>query len=417
MTLSVSAPALAGKGRIALHPVVVIGGSVPESAAVSMTQAVVEELKAGGLDAIVVQDVAAPDAVSAAAPAVATDPRAPRKLAEGRKALQKLQLPKAISALEVAVAGFAGDDARTAEAALLLAEAHYRRGDEAKGRKALERVARAAPDTRLDAKKYPPVFISAFREVRSRAAKDSRPAATPAPTSDVRAGIAANACDAGMRARAVSLARAPAADVVVLLGIANGDRFFTVGGFAGDVRTGRWTTLPTLKVDAAMLSASIEGGKLARELAALTHQFAPTKLSGVAPFVDAVVAPAPVVIATPEPVAAVPDRRPLNDSTAFTTFAPPPVQTPPPVTRASAAVNLERDAALAADLAVLDSYAPAYDDTPLATSTSEVRSGGIFTKWWFWSAVAAGAALAGGTTYLLMSRDRPSDTLSVQAAW
>ncbi|MEZ0314326.1 MAG: hypothetical protein ACAI38_21365, partial [Myxococcota bacterium] len=59
----------------------------------------------------------------------------------------------------------------------------------------------------------------------------------------------------------------------------------------------------------------------------------------------------------------------------------------------------------------------AYDDTPLATSTSEVRSGGIFTKWWFWTAVAAGAALAGGTTYFLMSRDRPSETLSVQAAW
>ncbi len=396
VTLLVSAPALAGKGRIALHPVVVIGGSVPEGAAASITQAVVDELASAELQAILVQDIAARDAV--AAPAVTPDPKAGQKLDEGRKALQKLQLPKAISALESAVAGFSGDDARTAEAALLLAEAHYRRGDEAKGRKALERVAHAAPETRLDAKKYPPVFISAFREVRSRVAKESRPAAVPsAPGRDLRAGIAANACDGGMRARAISIARAPAADVVVLLGIAQGDRFFTVGGFAGDVRTSRWVALPALKVDAAMLSATIEGGKLARELAALVTRFPPSKLEGEVPFVDAVVAPLPAVAAGPEPVAPAADRRPLNDSTAF-----------------------ERDTALAADLAALDGYPTqsAYDETPFATRTSsEVQGGSILGKWWFWTAVVAGAALAGGATYYLMSRDRPSDTLSLQAAW
>ncbi len=384
-----------------------------------MTQALIDELKALEVQAILVQDVVAPEAVTIAAPA--TDPKAAQRLAEGRKALQKLQLPKAIPALEAAVAGFAGDDARAGEAALLLAEAHYRRGDEAKGRKALETVARVAPDTRLSPSKYPPVFISAFKEVRARVVKDSRSVTTSAdqPGRAIRSGIEANTCDGAMRARGVRLARAPDADLVVLLGIANGERFFTVGGFAGDVRTGRWATLPTLKVDANMLSASIEGGKLARELVTLGKRFVATQVEGELRFVDAVIPPTPAAAVGQEPEVLNPDRRPLNDSTSFATFAPPAVQEPGPLTRSSATDNLERDTALAADIAALDGYAtePSYADVPLATSATEARRGGVLGKWWFWTAVGVGAAVLGGTAYYLMSRDRPSDTLSVQAAW
>lgn len=403
--LLASSPAMAGKGRVALHPVVVIGGTVPESAASSMTDALREELKAEGLESIVVQDTGRLEPEAPARDYAAAD----SKLVEGRKALQKLQLPKAITALESAVSGFEGNDLKTADAALLLAEAHYRRGDDAKGRKALETVARAAPKTKLDANKYPPVFVSAFKEVRSRVAKE--PKASPAaPAADLRAGIVANHCDPAMRARALSLGRSASADLVVLLGIASGERFYTLGGFVGDVKTGRWAPLPEVKLDSAMLSASIEGGKLARELSGQARKFVPVKLEGTVAFVTDVVPPSGTLIgaaavsgglvATPPPVAVA--------SLAPYDRAPPPT-----------ADDLARDTALAADLAALDGYnaAPEPMNTPLET-TAEVKSeGGILTKWWFWTAVGVGAAAIGGTAYLLMSRDNPSNTLSVQAAW
>lgn len=420
VVLLASFPAFAGKDRVALHPVVVIGAGVPETAATAMTQALVDELKAAELQPIIVQDIASAEPAPVVKPeATKVDPTADKKLAEGRKALQKLQLPKAITLLDSAVAGFAGDDKRTADAALLLAEAHYRRGDEAKGRKALEQVARAAPATKLDAKKYPPVFISAFKEVRSRVAKDSRLQATPVEATpvgrDVRAGIMANKCDATVRTRALALTRAPAADLVVVLGIGNGERFFTMGGFVGDARSGRWAVLPVVKLDAAMLSANIEAGKLARELASQAKRFTPGSVVGTLPFVDGLVEPQqPVAVTAREPVA---ERRPLNDATAFATFSPPIQQEPGPLTRASATDQLDHDSALAADLAALAGYdAPAYSAMPLE-ATAEMKHDGITSKWWFWTAVGVGAAVVGGTTYYLMSHGGASDRVQVQAAW
>ena len=413
--LLASSPALAGKGRVALHPVVVIGGTVPDSAAATMTEALRDELKSVDLESIIIQDTADRRPEPAVEAPTRNYAAADAKLTAGRKALQKLQLPKAITALEGAVAGFEGNDAKAADAALLLAEAHYRRGDDAKGRKALEIVARAAPKTRLDANKYPPVFISAFKEVRSRVAKEPK-AATPvvaAPGTNLRVGIAANQCDPSMRARAVSLGRSASAELVVLLGIASGERFYTVGGFVGDVRTDRWAPLPEVKLDSAMLSASIEGGKLARELSGLARKFVPVKLEGTLAFVSDVVPPSGTLIgaaaisgglvAPPPPPVAVASLAPVDRQPTLQPTAD----------------ELARDTALAADLAALDGYnaAPAPMDAPLET-TSEVKSeGGILTKWWFWTAVGVGAAAIGGTAYLLMSRDNPSNTLSMQAAW
>jgi hypothetical protein len=167
-----ASPALAGKTKVALHPVTVIGPGVRKDAAAQMTKAIIDELRSADLSAVLAEDsprVAAPvpaKAASKSAPAVSD-------VAEARRELERMHIPKAIALLEGALRGMSADVAAVAdhgrfvEAELLLAEAYYRQGSEAQGRRAFEAVARWAPDTVVDAKRYPPVFVRAFDDVRS----------------------------------------------------------------------------------------------------------------------------------------------------------------------------------------------------------------------------------------------------------
>ena len=75
---------------------------------------------------------------------------------------------------------------------------------------------------------------------------------------------------------------------------------------------------------------------------------------------------------------------------------------------------------LAADLAAIEGY----DTRPVEPMSqpqvySRVDSGGgVTSKWYFWVGVGVGAAIIGGTTYYLATRNHGADnTVSLQAAW
>ena len=184
---------------------------------------------------------------------------------DGRRDLHRLHIPQAIKSLEGALA-LTEDHKQQAQASLLLAEAYYRRGDESKGKQAMETVARYAPDTALSPDRYPPVFIKAYDEVKARTPAATASSAASGSTTTLRSVLAANVFDNDARQRALASARSAGADTVVVLGMARGDRLFTLEAYAGQVRTGRWMALPIAQPDFDMLSAPAEASRLVREL-------------------------------------------------------------------------------------------------------------------------------------------------------
>ena len=337
-------PLPSGRGRVAVVPVVPVGPGVLDSAAGSMTEALLEELGNRGVLAEGKARVSG---------------NATKLIEDGRRELQRMQVPKAITALEGALA-LTDDPKQQAQASLLLAEAYYRRGDEAKGREALAQVARSAPDTTLSPERYPPVFVKAFEDVKA-----NTPPAAAVPKDN-------NLFDAGARAQALSAGKSAGADYVIVAGMARGERLFTLEAYAGHVRTGRWMALPVGQPDFDMLSASVEASKIVREL----ETFRESTLDGV----------------------------------LVHNIAPAAVQDPvSPIVP-----ELDRDSALAADYAAINNY----DTSPVVYDRVEKKSDGITSKWYFWVGAGIGAALIGGTVYYLATHEGSGgNTVSVQAAW
>ena len=60
------------------------------------------------------------------------------------------------------------------DAYVLLAVSYFRRGQDQQGTDVLEQVARLKPDLALDAKQYPPLFLTTFDKARERALSRTR---------------------------------------------------------------------------------------------------------------------------------------------------------------------------------------------------------------------------------------------------
>lgn len=388
-----SAKPSSARNRVAVFPVVPVGEGVLPSAAGAMTEALMEEL---GDQGVVAEDKAR------------VGNNAAKLIEEGRRDLARMQVPKAITALEAAVAQ-SDDNKQKAQASLLLAEAYYRRGDESKGQRALETVVRCAPDTKLAADRYPPVFIKAFDDVKARTGSSRAPASSPQmAATGLKSILAANVFDAEARSKAIAIGRSAGADTILILGMARGDRLFTLEAYAGHVRTGRWMALPIAQPDFDMLSSPAEASKLVREL----QTFKETALDNV--LVHGVSKPLPIIADEPvvAPAPAVVGRR----------------AEPEPATQQQVAAQqeqLDRDSVLAADLAAIDGYesTPLTPMTPVAYQPQaygrvERSSAGITSKWYFWVGVGVGAAIIGGTAAYLATRDtHDANTLQVQASW
>ncbi|MBC7793579.1 MAG: hypothetical protein H7Z43_07710, partial [Clostridia bacterium] len=244
-----AAPPVA-RSRVAVFPVVPVGEGVLGSAAGSMTEGLLEELGDRG---VIAEDKPR------------TSDNAAKLIEDGRRNLHRMHVPQAIKALEGALA-LTLDKKQQARASLLLAEAYYRRGDEAKGKQAMETVARYASETTLAPDHYPPVFIKAYEDVKAVTPADLTSGASSGPGTTLRSILETNVFDNDVRQRALTSGRSAGADTVLILGMARGDRLFTLEAYAGQVRTGHWMALPVAQPDFDMLSASAEASRLVREL-------------------------------------------------------------------------------------------------------------------------------------------------------
>ncbi|HEY3448852.1 MAG TPA: PEGA domain-containing protein [Myxococcales bacterium] len=138
------------------------------------------------------------DAVSAAPVRKAVNPgpakdvaaltEAKERVAKADDFTKKLKFREAATELEKAITLMEGqhpyiDFADLVGANLSLAVAYFRLGLDSDGEKALANVVRLDPERKLDAEKYPPVFIRAFDNVNKRVKKAPRASLEVKPTS------------------------------------------------------------------------------------------------------------------------------------------------------------------------------------------------------------------------------------------
>ncbi len=174
-----------GKSKVVVFPVVPLAGEVDAGPAREMSEALVDELKGSdNIEVVIGSEPAA--AVSAEAsgrrPTKSDNAYrvALRELADGARQAQRLRFPQAIRALTQGIAGLTDnldlleDYRQLVDAYVLLAVAHFRRGQQAAGTDVLEDVARLVPDLELDPAQYPPVFLNVFADVQKRALERPR---------------------------------------------------------------------------------------------------------------------------------------------------------------------------------------------------------------------------------------------------
>jgi hypothetical protein len=172
-----SAPA---KPKVIVFPVVPLPGEVELAPAGQMTNAILVELgQQDELDAargqLQTAAVVDPGPQQPPAKSDAEYRAALGQLAEGTELAQKLRFPQAIEALRAGIDGLTrnlelmDDYDRLLDAYVLLAVAHFRRGQQRDGTDVLEQLARLRPDFDLDRSKYPPVFTSELDDARRRA--------------------------------------------------------------------------------------------------------------------------------------------------------------------------------------------------------------------------------------------------------
>ncbi|MBI5545806.1 MAG: PEGA domain-containing protein, partial [Deltaproteobacteria bacterium] len=181
--------------RVLVLPYARIYGELPAKIGDKTGEVLANELKSSEQLQLALPKQDAAAAAVAAKPVNPAPPKDASALAEAKErsskadeAVKKLKFKQAVDELERVVAILEVqhpyiDFAELVNAYLTLAVSYFRRGQDSDGEKILAQVVRLDPERKLDAEKYPPVFLRTFDNVSRKVKKASRATIQVEPTS------------------------------------------------------------------------------------------------------------------------------------------------------------------------------------------------------------------------------------------